>query len=133
MKTAQKIYLTIWSIFSIACSLFLSCVIFLFLGLSTIDLHKNTSGPGDFAPAPASVILNDILINWAIGAGFVVTVAGVGYVITRSLINDLAPPSHRVATKFLYGLFIFNVLLLCAGVIYMGIFYWFQRAPYFTP
>ena len=132
MNWKQKIQLALWALLSICISAFFSFISSVFLWLRTMDLHKNTSGPGDFAEADASIILTDILVNWGIIFIFIIVIAWGGYEITKGLTKDFSTPfNRRQVSKFLYTLFVFNLLLLCAGPLYSGMAYWQQRAPYF--
>jgi hypothetical protein len=107
-------------------------VSFLFFAVRTLDLHKNTSGPGDFAPAAASVILNDIIVNLGIILPILTVIAIGGFFITRSFSNILSSrTNHQFLSRFLYGLFICNVIILYAGALLVAKSYWNQRAPHF--
>ena len=125
MNWKQIIQVTRWAVFSVCVSAFVSLIGFIFLGLRTMDIHKNSSAPGDFAETEASIILSDILVNWGITFPFLCFIAWVGYQITQDLVKEFSTPfdSHQ-ASKFLYGLFGFNLALLCAGPVIGGILYW---------
>jgi hypothetical protein len=132
MNREKKIQLALWAIFSICTSAVLSFFASLVFWFFTMDLHKTTSAPGDFAEADASMILSDIEVNLAIAFIFVSIIAWIGYKITQFLIKDFSSPlNHRQVSKFLYVLLAFNLILLCAGLLYTSVAYWQQRAPYF--
>ncbi len=131
-RLEENIYFALGIPLSIFCSCLCSFFGMMFFVVRTMDLHKNTSGPGDFAPAAASVIRNDILVNWAITLPLLTIIAIWEFFMIRGVANLLSSrTNHRFLPQLLYGVFILNVIILYAGVLFAGISYWYQRAPHF--
>lgn len=108
MTKSQKIGGIFWYIFSILFSLFVSAGLAFYFLIRSIDLHKNTSGPGDFAFTPASVILNDILSFWGVAAIVIFVIACIGFFVTSSIAKELADIIDSNGKKGLY------ILIFCS-------------------
>jgi hypothetical protein len=131
MNWSQRIEVAIWTVFSAAVSAFFSFGGLMFMFVRTLDLHKNSSGEGDFKETEASVILTDILVNWGIALAFICVLACAGYYVTRDIEKtNSASSNHSGVSNFLFGLFAFNLILLCIGPRFGGIAYWVERAPH---
>jgi hypothetical protein len=132
IRLEENIYFALWIPISIFSSLFFSLYGLMFFGVRTMDLHKESSAPGGFARAAASIVRDDIIINLAIILPILTIIAIGGFFITRILANLLSSlTNHQFLSRFLYGLFIFNAIILYTGALACAIQYWQERAPFF--
>lgn len=126
-----KVELAIWSTISLIFFLFVVFVEFVLSSAMMFELHMNSTEPGDFAFTNRSVILTDIAVY--LGAPFLINVAIVCYwfVQTKRLFD---PPilNQRISHRATLALCIVGALILNGHLIYSGVHYWQERAPFFA-
>ena len=95
------------------------------------ELHMNSTAPGDFAFTNRSIILTDIALY--LGVPFVINAAilGVWYAQTKHIFGPLTT-NQRVLHRLALILCFTGALILNGHLIYSGLNYWQERAPFFA-
>ena len=129
-KGASAIELGIWTVISVAFFLFVAFVEFVLSTVLMFELHMNSSAPGDFAFTERSIILKDIAIDLGVPLLINIAIIIYWYVQTR---RSFDPPilSQRVSHRAALDLCVAGTLILNGHLIYDGISYWRERAPFF--
>lgn len=125
--------LVVWTVFSLATSVFCGFVGYIAVAILTMDKHSRSTAPGDYQAVPRPVITQDIAVHCGgvlLAEGLVLLAA---YAITLDLLKELPPQVHRrPIARFTYGLLWLNAVLLAAGPLLGGLLYWKAHAPYFN-